>query len=291
MGGGGGKGGNKGPSASDQARAQGAANREAIAVQGVVNARNQTTPFGTINYIPVEGGLTTRFQAGNRWEEVPLEYEIEQTLSPNQQRMLDLQEQAGIGLGEIAGTQLTNLSGELNTPLSFSQFGAVPGSAGAGGRNALADALYARQEPLFDRDKAQLETRLANQGITQGSEAYNDAMDTFQRGVNDARLTATIGANQEQTRQLQARQQGINELLQQRGAPINEIAALLSGSQVNLPQQVPVAQAPALGTDVIGAYGLQSQANARRQAGSQALLGSLFGSGAQLGSAGIGLLG
>ncbi|WP_312362507.1 tail fiber domain-containing protein [Ensifer sp.] len=62
------------------------------------------------------------------------------------------------------------------------------------------DALMARMNPQLDRDRAALETQLANQGLQPGSEAYNRAVDQASRQANDARFGAILNAGQEQSR-------------------------------------------------------------------------------------------
>lgn len=62
------------------------------------------------------------------------------------------------------------------------------------------DALMARMNPQLDRDRAALETQLANQGLQPGSEAYNRAIDQANRQANDARFGAILNAGQEQSR-------------------------------------------------------------------------------------------
>ena len=67
-------------------------------------------------------------------------------------------------------------------------------------RDEVQQALFDRMQPLADRDLANLEARLASQGIGYGAEMYDDAMDDYNRGQNDARLGAILNAGQEQTR-------------------------------------------------------------------------------------------
>ncbi|OCP38612.1 tail fiber domain-containing protein [Ensifer sp. LC163] len=62
------------------------------------------------------------------------------------------------------------------------------------------DALMARMNPQLERDRAALETQLANQGLQPGSEAYNRAIDQASRQANDARFGAILNAGQEQSR-------------------------------------------------------------------------------------------
>ncbi|WP_213074504.1 hypothetical protein, partial [Acinetobacter baumannii] len=58
------------------------------------------------------------------------------------------------------------------------------------------EALMSRMNPQFARDEEAQRTRLINQGITQGSEAYNTEMNTFNQMKNDARQQAILGGQQ-----------------------------------------------------------------------------------------------
>jgi len=62
------------------------------------------------------------------------------------------------------------------------------------------NALFSRLDPELQRDRAALETSLANQGLNQGDEAYTRAIDAFNRQSNDARTQALLAASQEQSR-------------------------------------------------------------------------------------------
>lgn len=145
-------------------------------------------------------------------------------------------------------------------------------------RQKVEDALMARMNPKLEQDRNRLETDLANRGIRIGSQAYNDAMDGYGRQTNDARLAAILGAGQEQSRLVglsrdrasfgndatqanfanamratefgnqtalnetdaaaRIRDQLFREGITTRNQPLNEITALLSGSQVTMPQQL-----------------------------------------------------
>lgn len=203
-------------------------------------------------------------------------------------------------------------------------------------RQRVEDAIYARMNPQLDRGRAALETRLANQGITQGSEAYRTAIDENNRAANDARIAAILSGGQEQSRlfglglnqaqfqnqgqnqefsqglanaqlnnatsaqafnqalaeaqfQNQANQAAISQALMERQIPLNEIIALMSGSQVQPPNFVNTAQTPVQGTDISGNIyanyqGAVNQYN-QRIAQQNAMLGGLFGLGGTLGGA------
>ena len=134
-----------------------------------------------------------------------------------------------------------------------------------------------RLDPRFAQEEDRLRTRLANQGVTAGSEAFNREMSSLGQMRNDA-------FNQ---LMLQGRGQAFSELQAQRNQPINEISALLSGSQVSNPQVQMMQPQGAATTDVAGLinsnYNQRLQGWQQQQARSQNLLGGLFG----LGAAGI----
>ena len=102
-----------------------------------------------------------------------------------------------------------------------------------------------------------MQAQLANQGITQGSEAYNNAQDAFGRQKNDAYSQAAlsgIGIGQ------QARQQALQEQEFGRTEPINIINSLRTGNQVQLPSFVNSAQQQTTaGPDLLGAANAKYQ--------------------------------
>ena len=67
-------------------------------------------------------------------------------------------------------------------------------------RNRVEDALRQRQMPELDRQRAQLENQLVNQGFTRGTQGFNAQMDEQIRRENDANLAAILAGGQEQTR-------------------------------------------------------------------------------------------
>lgn len=67
-------------------------------------------------------------------------------------------------------------------------------------RTKVEDAIFSRLQPQQDRDMAAMQSRLANQGITPGSQAWNTAMDALTRANTDARMQAILAGGQEQSR-------------------------------------------------------------------------------------------
>jgi hypothetical protein len=67
-------------------------------------------------------------------------------------------------------------------------------------RRRVEEAMLARNMPEMDRQRAQLENQLVNQGFTRGTQAFNAQMDEQIRRENDASLAAILAGGQEQTR-------------------------------------------------------------------------------------------
>lgn len=67
-------------------------------------------------------------------------------------------------------------------------------------RQRVEEALMSRMNPQLDRDRESLRTSLLNQGIREGSEAFDRAMNRFDEQANDARMQAILAGGQEQSR-------------------------------------------------------------------------------------------
>ena len=265
------------------ANAQAAANKETAIAQSQLNMVNQDTPFGSLS-----------FEQTGKGEDGTPTFTATQTLAPEQQALLDQTNQAGLAFGQTANNQLATVQDRLSQPVDFSQFGAAP-QANEETRQATRDAILGRIQPDIDRDRAALETQLVNQGFERGSAGFDDQFRNFNQGVNDLRLGADAAAGSEMARvfglENAARNAQINELVQQRQIPLNELAAMLSGSQVQGPQFINAPQTGVAPTDVIGAtfgafngeqnnFNIQQQQRAANNQGLFSLLGSGLGAGA-----------
>lgn len=276
------------PDPKETAAAQGQMNTDTARVQAGLNRVNQVTPYGNLTYSQDNRGQQwvdqqvaaerAAFKPASIWDDSTFDesaarsrlasanpyqdaWTATQTLSPAEQEQLDQSNRAIATYGRAANSQLSQAEQSLSTPFNptlpgYADFGS-PGIS----RDQVEAAMTARLQPLQDRDRARLETNLANQGLTFGSEAYRAAMDDLSRGVNDQRLAVTAAGGQEQSR-LQglvqgARQSSLAEQLALRNQPINEASALLSGSQINLPQFTNVPQVGVGQTDYLGAVGQQ----------------------------------
>lgn len=89
-------------------------------------------------------------------------------------------------------------------------------------RKRVEDAILARQNPELEKQRVALEQRLADQGITAGSEAYNNAMDMYGRQVNDARTQAILAGGEEQSRMFGLASNAFSNNLQAQGQEFNQ---------------------------------------------------------------------
>ena len=275
------------------AMAQGAANKEASVAQSELAMVNQYTPYGNLEYSPrgVSEGYTDK--DGKVVPGTP-QYSATSTLAPEQQTMLDLTNLAGINYGITANNQLDAVSGKLSQPLDFSPLGDAP-TPNYDAWQSATDSIISRNQPRLDRDLARLETRLSNQGINIGAKAWEDAMGDYASAKNDFLLGAdTAGLNQAVQLfglESSARDKAINEMITARTQPLNELASMLTGTQVQGPQFIN-APAPSIQAGDLqgatyanyqGALNNYNQQFGANQAYNQGMMGGLFG----LGNAGL----
>lgn len=243
-----------------------------------MNRLDEVTPEGSIRYEDLGNDRARRVV----------------TLSPETQKAYDLERQVDTGTNRLALQGVGQASKILGTPFSLN--GLTPeastGSIEADRAN-VTNALMSRMEPQFERDRAAMEQRLADQGIQAGNEAYDRSMDELNRAKTDARLQAVLQAGAEGRAQradmAQLRQRELQEKLLGRSQPINEIGALLGTGQVGMPNFAPAAGVNVANTDVMrpieNEYAAKMagwNAQAQRQNG---LMNGLFGLGGALGSA------
>jgi hypothetical protein len=253
------------PSAPDPyetASAQAGMNRDTAITQQQLNMTNQYNPWGSVEY--AKTGTDGFTDSQGNWIETPT-YSQTTTLTPEQQAIFDQTQAAEGNLAGIANDQSAFLKDYLNEPFSFENSDAEQWAYD------LASPRIMQQQ---GQNEATLRTTLANKGIREGSAAW------------DAEMSRLTNANTDQMNQLAltGRSQAFSEALAERNAPLNEITALLSGSQVSNPATMSSAT-PQTGVGGVDYTGLvQDQYQAQNQ-NYQNKMGGLFG----LASAGIGL--
>ena len=159
-------------------------------------------------------------------------FTMNQTLSPQQQAIKGQQDAASMNLATLGN----NLSGSLGKQLTgnFDLGDFKLDTEAVEGR--LFDLGSKRLDPMLARRSEELRTRLANQGIKAGSDAYGQEMATFDQGANDAynQLLLT-GRGQAAQEMLSERGLQTQERLTEDNQRINQISALLNGGQVSMP--------------------------------------------------------
>ena len=358
----------KAPPAPDYlgaATAQAQASEKATNMQNYANRPVINTPFGSQSWDtqavidPATGQKVTQWTQNTSLApglQDALDYQLETQLDRSQlasgfmDRVRDeysqpfdyagLPQRASLNTPASLQTNLTDYTPGLQTSFNF---GNVP-TIDSGYRDQVATQLMERMQPVHDYQQRQLETKLANQGFTQGSEAYNRALNELNQrqsqerfnaldqsgneaqrlfnmqmqsqntGYNQnlgsaqfqnqalgqasaldmARMNAMNSATQQQQGmnqtyanfQNQLRQQAIAEEMQRRGMSLNEMNALLSGQQVNLPQMPSFQSAGRAETpNILGATQMGYDAQLGAVNAQNAAFGNLLGAGAQLGSA------
>jgi hypothetical protein len=380
--------GNSAPTPPDPqatARAQTGTNVSTAVANAYLGNVNQQTPDGSLTYSPSGSYGWTDPTSGQTYN-IPT-FTATQQLSEAGLALKQTQDRTKQQLANIGEDQSARIRGMLGNPLQTTGYGPVAGDAstitnipraltsfdpgnplqsslGAQGqitrdygpadnysadRQRVEEALLARMNPQLQQEESRVQQQLADQGIRYGSQAYNDAMRTYQQQANDARYGAIAQGGQEQQRldamaaqraafQNAAQEQGYqqalgsgtfynqaqNQLFQQNAAeaafanaglaqqtgqaqagfnaaeaarnqwlqeqyagrnqPLNEISALMSGSQVSQPNFVnaPSTQIPTTDYAGITQQGFQNQMglyNAQNQ-NMNNLLGGILGAGA-----------
>jgi hypothetical protein len=140
----------------------------------------------------------------------------------------------------------------------------------------LFDLGSKRLDPRFAREQDDLATRLSNQGIKVGSDAYDREMSNFGQNKNDAYNQLLLSG----------RGQAAQESLTEDNQRINQISALLNGGQVSQPNFMGANIGGIPTTDnagIIANYDQQKLAGWQmEQAQKQNMLGGLFSFGSGL---------
>lgn len=271
------------------AQATADANRDINTQQTYANRPTTSTPWGTQSW---ETGETIDPATGKKvttWNQ-------NIKLNPEQQAALDSQNKVQLGRSQMGEQLVGQATDAFSTPFDWDSAPEGGSRVDAQGTQRMQgdssqwrqrgqDAISELNAPQLKEARTQMEARLANQGITAGSEAYNTEMRNLSDNEQRANLMA-ISAGRDEAGQMfnqdamgtqinnagiaadnassiqagdynsRLRQQKIAELAQKRGMPLNELNALLSGQQVTMPGQPTSSQAGKYqGADITGAMG------------------------------------
>jgi hypothetical protein len=304
------------PNPYQTAMAQNQQNAFAGSFSNAANNVNEVNPYGTVNYDVI--GQTPIY--GPNGEVLGQAPKTQRTtaLSSDQQNLLNLENQSKANLGNVAVEQSANLRNALNKPVDPSQWTPWQTSlpqqdlrqdTGVTDRSGIEKAMMESYNRSVAPAESAQETSLANRGLAPGSEGYAQ----MQRTRDDSRAEAARQAYLTSGSESRAAQAAFNdvgtqrfnmnqaansylnnlrgaqmqEAYQTRSQPINEITALMSGSQATIPQfqafqGQPVA-ASNIGQYIQDNYRNQSQAAAATNAG-------LFGLAGGAAKLGVGML-
>ncbi|NMV41832.1 tail fiber domain-containing protein [Ralstonia insidiosa] len=219
------------------------ANQQTAAYNKALNLNNYSNPFGSQQTVQTGTDPTTG---------APL-YQTTINANPQLQGTMNglfgqINQNSGVNSAVLSG--LSGLQGQYGG--INSQLGALgntlSGSAAQNAQQQGQDAAYAGStqylNPQFSQQEESLKAQLANQGLTPGSEAYNNAMLNFnnqkQQAYSDARNQATLIGSQIGTQNWQNQLAGVNTkagLFGQMGSNLGQQGALYG-------QQAGVAQMP-----------------------------------------------
>lgn len=240
----------KSPNPYQQAGADQRAQQGAAYASSIINNPNEQSNYGSVNY-KVSG-----------WEQVPdaqgkmtsvPRYTRTTTLSPDEQRIAGYDTATRYNLGRTATQQSAKIGDYLNKGMDTSSW--QPWTAGkdfqeATDRPEIEKQMMQSYHRTADPQAAAQQAQLAARGLSPGSQGYG----TVQQGQLDAESEAarqaylasggearanyqTAQAHWDQLNQL--RQAQAQEGFALRNQPINEIMALMGGSQVNMPNFSP----------------------------------------------------
>lgn len=201
-------------------------------------------------------------QDGSKYQ-IPT-YTETQSLTPAAQGIFDTNLKTQGNLANIGNSETAKIGSLLSTPVDLSS-------------NNVNNYTNTNYQPgfnqLWDRNANQNQQKLADQGITPSSQAYQNAQTDFntQRQQSYDQYAGDMYNNAQ------------NSILQQRNQPINEISALLSGSQVAAPATGAVT-APTQTMPTVDYSSLVNQNYNQQLQASSATNAGLFG----LGSAALG---
>ncbi len=201
----------------------------------------------------MQGSIDTALGRVNDWlgRDLPTRQELRDEVDPRYRNLspfIDMLGENAMNSSELFGDQIDRLDKLYGEKFNYNKAPPMP-EANEQARQAVEDALYgratARLDPRFATQEDQTRARLAAQGITEGSEAYNREMRDFNFAKNDAYSSAmndSTAAGIEAMQRLfgmgmSARQQGVQEANFMRQLPTQEALAAMqlnAGAQGDL---------------------------------------------------------
>jgi len=298
------------PSAPDPyatAAAQNQQNQSASQYNSVASNANEINPYGTVSYQAIE--QVPVYTNGQITGYAP-RYQRTTTLAPDQQKLLGLETQSKYNMGTTAVEQSAKIRDTLGKPMDTSQW--TPWQTGVQAQNIRQDdtptdraSVEKAMMDSYNRStaptEAAQEASLAARGLSPGSQGYG----TYQMQRDDSRAEQARQAYLASGNESRANQAAYNdastqrynmdqslasyynnlrgaqaqESYAQRNQPINELTALMSGSQATIPQFQPFQGSPVQASNIAqyinDNYKAESSAAAQTNAGIFSMVGGL----------------
>jgi hypothetical protein len=159
-----------------------------------------------------------------------------QQLSPDQQNILDQQEQYSQGVGQKINQGLYSVG---NFGIDQSKLPQMDTQAG----DTVYQSYMNRLQPQMAQQNESFEQQMANQGIAPGTQAYDNAKRNLMQGQNDLMLQ---GASNAATAQNNVYNTALGGQVTIGNQPINQLNALRNGLTLNNPTYQNTGSAPNL---------------------------------------------
>lgn len=247
------------------ADAQTQANNASAAYNASIGNANTTNPYGSqINTI---AGYNNIYNDKGKVTGRAPQWQQTTTLSPEQQKLYELETQAKTNFGQTAVNQSNYIRDTLSKPFTTEgmQAWATPNAPGdvrqdnePTDRAAIEAAIMGRYNSDAERTNAAQGAQLAAKGLSPGTAAYGTVDEAQHRARTDAVQQAYLASGSESRAAQDAynkatqqkydmgnsfaaflnnlRQGQVSEGLTLRNQPLNEASALMSGGQVTVPQ-------------------------------------------------------
>jgi hypothetical protein len=289
------------------AAAQNQQNQSASQYNSVSGNANEINPYGTVSYQAIE---QVPIYTNGRVSGYAPRYQRTTTLSPDQQKLLGLETQSKYNMGTVGVEQSAKLREHLNQGMDPSKW--QPWQTDLKAQDVRQDqgptdraAIEKQMMESYDRstkgtNEAQ-EAQLAARGLSVGGKGYGNYQmqrdDSRAEQTRQAYLASGDEARRGQAAYNDAATQRYNmdqslasyynnirggqmqEAFATRNQPINEITALMSGSQATIPQFQPFSGSPVnpsnIGQYISDNYKAESSAAAQTNAGMFSMIGGL----------------
>ena len=300
----------KAPNPYETAQAQSNSNMQAAGYNAAIGNADQYNPYGSVTNT-ITGQQPIYGQGGKIVGYAP-KYSQTTKLSPDQERLLAWETATKYNIGKSATAQSQAVGEKLSTPYStaglspwqtYGKAEAQRKESGPTDRQAIEDAIMSRYNRDAGSAQRSEDARLAAQGMSVGTPGYGRVGEGRDRARTDASKQAYLASGDESRQATAAwnaatqqdylnstdwtnnmnnlRGNQANEQMTERNQMINELMAMLTGSQTNVPQgagwNAPSTSAPNVADMIYQNYNQRSQQAAGTNAAIAGIAGNVVG--------------